>query len=241
MSTNPKSHHLANELPSNIDEMKIGQYFLDEAVSNSPHPEINSLNQAHDKLRTSLDRFVLSRQNINPEQTLDRAFMDDYRLSEERYTQLAKTVISAVKQASDQRDALDNDISNALALRDPPSGAEIRSHFKALPPEERLSNLMARADAGDLETLAAVLTQKAFLSGVTDEQQEVLRNHHSERNAPELVKRKRIIDKAIKYVTDAHVQYVNDTAELFPKKRVDSIKAKSKAANDLRDSIRGGF
>ena len=242
MSNQAKSHHLANELPSNIEDMQIGQHFLDPDLANSPHPEISSLAQVHNGFRTTLTNLVQSRQVIDPEQTLDKSFMDAHRLAEQRKAQLLSMSERAAKQAHDTLGALDNDITNALALRDPPSGSEIRSHFKTLPPEERLSSLIARADAGDFETLAAVLTQKGYLSGVTDEQLEVLRKHHSERNAPEQVKRKAVIMKAIKHVIHAHIQFVQNTQQLFPQERIDAINAKKKAASSIREAIStGGF
>jgi hypothetical protein len=54
--------------------------------------------------------------------------------------------------------------------------AEIRSHFASLPSTERLANLNAAIESGDVVTLKAIFTGLSYLSGIPPQLHEHTRN-----------------------------------------------------------------
>ncbi len=241
-NSNARSHHLTNiPLPDDVDTMVIGQFFLDPEVANANDATINELKHVYEARRTFLEKLVEARRNTNPRLTAEENFMRVFDQKEQRQAQIAKQSDAAQTRANERLKEIDRDIEAELELREPEAGKEIRAYFSSLDPNERMPTLLKRLQAGDKETLAAVTTQQAYLSGLTDEQVALLRAQNAETNAPHNYARRKALKKALTYHLDGSTKFIVDTAKLFPAETVKAIKSKSKAADDINESIRNGF
>ncbi|MER9841099.1 hypothetical protein NKJ59_07580 [Mesorhizobium australicum] len=68
--------------------------------------------------------------------------------------------------------------------------------FSACEENDRLTVELKAIDAGDKETMAAVLIGPAFLTGFSHDQRAMLRNRRAEKIAGDPIARKRLIEKA---------------------------------------------
>lgn len=108
-----------------------------------------------------------------------------------RAAQKVAAEIEAIKAKADEtRTAAARSISEQVLARsqlmDGPRGAEIRALFRQMTPDERrelMDNALASKDA---ETLGALLTAPAYLSGIGGEYQSQMRHHYERQVAPEL-------------------------------------------------------
>ncbi len=73
---------------------------------------------------------------------------------------------------------------------------EIRNHVKNLPNDKRYDFLKSAHEAGDVQTLSAVLGAPAFLSGLSQVEREAHTRLHHERTNPDAAKRLGVMRKA---------------------------------------------
>jgi hypothetical protein len=73
---------------------------------------------------------------------------------------------------------------------------EIRAHTKGLSVDERQKFLSDAHDAGDIETLRAVLGAKGYLSGLTEQERQVRTRMLHEKNSPETANRLKVMRAA---------------------------------------------
>lgn len=97
--------------------------------------------------------------------------------------------------------------------------AEIRGHFASLPDADRFKLLEERVEAGDAETVHAVLSAPPFLSGLSDTQRAALRAQAEQRFAPELVARRAGLDALEGSLKGAAAELVRlETSALHPER-----------------------
>jgi hypothetical protein len=95
-----------------------------------------------------------------------------------------------VRQLNGIHEVLTKRVNEALEdiNRKTPEGlslaAEVRAHVKALPQEDRSKFVMDAINAGDKRTVAALLHAQPFLSGLSQDAQDTLRAHASNKFAP---------------------------------------------------------
>lgn len=75
--------------------------------------------------------------------------------------------------------------------------SEIRAHVAKLNTSQRMSFLSQRMKAGDAKTLGAVLSQPAFLSGMSDEEQSIQTRLYNEQRDPKATKRLSVMRQAL--------------------------------------------
>ncbi|BCH12112.1 hypothetical protein MesoLj131c_63700 [Mesorhizobium sp. 131-3-5] len=134
-------------------------------------------------------------------------------------------------------EAIDNDIRTKLEIEDGPRSHEIRRHLLGLKENARLTVALKAIDAGDKETMAAVLIGPAFLTGFTDEQRAMLRNRQAEKLAGDLIARKRIIEKAKATNMRTLDELLPALDAIFPRHRIEEIKKRMQATKTVKDSF----
>ena len=77
---------------------------------------------------------------------------------------------------------------------------ELRAHFKAMKPGERMAGVQAAIDTGDEVVVSAVLGAPAMLSGLTTDMQAALRQQWNEKANPVGAKRLRAMTAAKAYL-----------------------------------------
>lgn len=97
--------------------------------------------------------------------------------------------------------------------------AEIRGHFASLPDADRFKLAQERIEAGDAETVHALLSAPAYLSGLNETERAGLRTKAEERFAPELVARRQGMDQLESSLKGAAAELVRlETSALHPER-----------------------
>lgn len=105
------------------------------------------------------------------------------------------SAVASLTKGIDAMDAMLNDPVKANAERSSVA-AEIRAHIKGLTYEQRQKFLSDAHEAGDTETLRAVLGAPGFLSGITEVERQVRTRLMHEKNSPETANRLKVMRAA---------------------------------------------
>ncbi|TPO07133.1 hypothetical protein [Mesorhizobium sp. B1-1-5] len=191
----------------------------------------------HDVLRTGLEGLQRTLRVQDPAMTEEANFLDLNRRTNGWIEAVANQATVASTQAKRTSEALDNDIRSKLEISEGPRSNEIRSHFKAMKNGDGLSLALKAIEAGDKETTAAILSGPAYLSGLSDEQQNMLRNQMALKFAGDLVSRKNVIEKAMAVNDRAFNELLLAVGQIFPKHRVDEITKRMQTAKKDKDDF----
>ena len=110
----------------------------------------------------------------------------------------------AVATLTAQRDQLDQEIAEAITpLVEPALAAQVRTHWAASAGAKKLTALREVIEAGDTTTMSAVLGAPAYLSGLSEHNQGLLRVNAAQTVAPERVQARRETEAALTRVQAA--------------------------------------
>lgn len=111
------------------------------------------------------------------------------------------TAVANMTKTIDAMEGMLNDPIKADAERNHVAG-EIRAHVKNMTPEQRHEFLHDAHNAGDVETLRAILGAKGFLSGITETERQTRTRMLHEKLSPEVAHRIRVMRAAREILTD---------------------------------------
>lgn len=217
-----------------------GQMYLapDLAEASTNDIAVRQLRTVHDERRTAFDAMLQALRTRDPEMTAAGHYYEIYKQADKFITQTVKNGDTANKSAMRQIEALNNDIVNRLELVETSRATEIRAYFRAIKkPNERMTLAYKVIDDFDKETMAALLNAQTFLTGFTDDEIAVLRNHHEGKHAADLVARRKAIEKALTINRTAFDQLLVAMDAIFPKAKVEEIAAKVTKARNIKSAI----
>lgn len=123
-----------------------------------------------------------------------------------------RTAQQRFKEAQSDSQNTSTKISEIVNKHRPEFAQEVRAHVAtSKSPTDAVRKMVL---AGDTESVGAVLRAPAFLSGLTDEQQFILRNFAKSRFCPELGQREAEIDKGIALLERAISRFSEETTRL---------------------------
>lgn len=156
-----------------------------------------------DRRRTEYGRAVDARDAIK------RGFASIKATLDETYNSLA-----------DARERLEVAIDEALIPeRRTCEAAEIRAHLARLPDADRLKLLEERIEAGDAETVHAIMSAPVYLSGLNEVERASLRARAEAKFAPELVARRAGMDALESSLRGAAAELIRlETSALHPER-----------------------
>jgi len=132
---------------------------------------------------------------------------------------------------------LEGELSTPLAQKAVGSlGREIREHVKALTTTEKHKFLQEAIDAGDEETVSAVIGAKHYLTGISVEMQTVLTRAWHTRQQPEKAKRLAAMQGA-RSLIEKNAPLVFAQLEKAVGMRPDKVKALRTAKNDAEQAF----
>ncbi|MGX8013736.1 hypothetical protein ACVDG8_034595 [Mesorhizobium sp. ORM8.1] len=221
------------------DALKGKQYLAPEFQTDAAKADavVVQLSGAHDSVRTSFDALQRAARVQDPSMTEHAHFLDLHDRAYRRLESEAERLKSARIQAERTIEGLDNDIRSRLEIAEGLRSNEIRSHFKAMKNGDALSLALKAIEAGDKETMAAVLGGPAYLAGLSDDQRNMLHNQMAEKLAGDLVTRKKVIQKAIGINSRAFDELMFAVGAIFPKHRVDEIRNAIQAVKKVKDGF----
>lgn len=123
-----------------------------------------------------------------------------------------RTAQQRFKEAQSDSQGATSKISEIVNKHRPEFAQEVRAHVAAS--KSPTDTVRKMVFAGDTESVGAVLRAPAFLSGLTDEQQFILRTYAKSRFCPELAQREAEIDKGIALLERAISRFSEETSRL---------------------------
>jgi hypothetical protein len=141
------------------------------------------------------------------------------------------------------REALAKRIDDALV--DPkgstPAGiataGEIRAYARSLKDHERHKFVEEAIEAGDLQTLSALLNAPRYLSGLTDQRRALYRDSAAEKFAGQDFKQLAAADKVVDHLMTASSVMLKKFGELLPPKRETPQSAADEALSNLKKGV----
>jgi hypothetical protein len=220
------------------DELK-GQQYLQPDLAGSAKTDavVSQAKSAHDGMRTTFEALEPALQAIDPTMTPEAQFLDIERRAQSGLDDNAKKVGSARVALENRTAAVENDIQSRMELSESDHAGEIRAHVLKMDDGERVTFVHKAIEAGDKETVGAILKAPAYLSGLEAKQHSALMDAYREKVAGDLVALKAVYLKATKINDMAFNQYVVAHGIIFPKEKVEEIEARASAAKASRDAV----
>ena len=205
-------------------------HYADDAV-------IQNLSATNKHYRDGFANIISAVGVVDPTVTESKRFLDLAKRADTWLAASAERGTSATTMAKNELTRINAEIETTLRIVDGKYDVEVRSHYKSLKPNERIANAMAAVKANKTETLAAILVGPAELSGLNDEQQQLIRSEHERVNASKLVGRRKAYEKAMAINARAFDEAMIQTSKIFPKSVVAEITARTNEARAAKDAI----
>lgn len=231
----------ANAVPNVVaSDYLVGEWYKAPELAAAIHardPIVTQLKGVHDVYREGYKAIEKSLRTPDPTKTPDGHFIEVDNRSKRWLSEAADRAMSANTVAKHALEAIDADINKRLDIAEGRYSAEIRSHFAKLAPNDRIAAARAAIEKFDTDTMAAILSGPAYLSGLSDDERGVLRNLFMEKHAADAISRKRVIEKALSVNDSAFNGALVAIGQLLPKGRADEITSRMAEAAEAREAI----
>jgi hypothetical protein len=226
-------------VPANVgtDHLNGDLYLHPDIAAFKNDPVIANLASAHKGYREGFGNVVAAMKVRDPSVTEAKQFLDVAKRAQTWLASAADRGTSASTAAKHEIERIDRTIVETLGIVEGTYSAELRAHFKSLKPNDRVPAAMAAIKAKDATTLAAILAAPAALSGITVEQQKVIRDEYERIHAGDLLKRRRAIEKALAVNLRTFDDALSEIDRLFPRKTVAEITARTNEARAAKELI----
>lgn len=232
-------------VPGDVLDQLFGDYLKGEryrerdlAAAALVDDDVRKLKAAHDEYRIGAKRIVDALRLTDPTKTVEGHHLDVEARANKWLEETSKRSDATRKCATKTCELLASDIEKSLALQEGPRSAEIRGFFlKMKSGNDRVVAAQKAIDGGDKETMTALLIAPSYLSGLDDKQQAALRRLHTEKQSPELLARKAIIEKALAINARAFEELLEGWGDMFPQAMLKEIAERKNVALAAREAI----
>jgi hypothetical protein len=217
----------------------LGERYLEPDLAEVAKTDavVSQLKGVHDSYRNGFKALKEALRSQDPGMTPEANLMDMKKRSDSWLEDITKRATEATANANRTIEGIESDVRAKLEIEDGPRSHEIRRHLLGLKENDRLTVALKAIDAGDKETMSAVLIGPAFLTGFTDEQRAMLRNRQAEKMAGDLIARKRIIEKAKATNMRTLDELLPALDAIFPRHRIEEITKRMQATKTVKDSF----
>jgi hypothetical protein len=177
-------------------------------------PVVQSALRTIDTGRETLDESWHRINNPDPTQPRAAHLEAWEKNSMKRVEEVRKRMERTEEIANTHMETVQNEI-NAL-LQETPRASEIRSYIRSLEPEQRTAVLGKALENADHETMAALVSGPAYLSGLDEKQRETMKDGFLKRNAPKEYRQREAIKKARELAKKAYTATLEGVGELTP-------------------------
>jgi hypothetical protein len=162
-------------------------------------PTESAFRTAYDAVRACHDARAFGENN--PAWTEGAVIIQTDALARKHMDRVTRGFDSARARLKDGIASIERELSAPVVSKATANiAAEVRSHMKGLPFDQRMSLLRQVIQNGDDISATAVLGGPAFLSGLNDEMQALLTRTYHERNSPGAVLRLRAMKGAVELI-----------------------------------------
>lgn len=231
-----------NELLKNVTtDMLAGEQYLRRELHDAAEKDatIGNLKKAHDFMRERFHALKDAMRSPDPTMTPDANYLEMKKRADAVIDQAAKTCSEARTGGEKMVASIDNDIAVRTRLVEGPRAAEIRAHIRQKKVAERVAFLEAAIGSDDIETLGAVFSGPAYLSGLEDKTREVFLSSYRRKVAGDLVERRATVQLAMEINNTTFNDFLNACSAVFPKGRTDEIAARVNAVKAKKDAVWG--
>lgn len=198
---------------------------------------MQSLAAAHRNYREGHQNLRQAYESRDPTVTPEAHFLQTRQLGERWLSDAAKASDRSRERAEMEIKAERAQIESDLGLVENHRAAEIRQLLRGMNPDERGKLLQEAVAARDPETIAAVTSGPAFLSGLTSEQVKALRRQYEATYAGERLARIDALTKAVEINRATALEALRFYAALLPDHKAQEITGRQKAAQELRSRM----
>jgi hypothetical protein len=235
MATNPNFTPALNSVPDNVGGTLQGDHYLDPKLAKfKDDPVIIAMHGANDGYRIWLDKVKGAVVADDPTMTEAKMFVENHANASRVLGECANKAANASALAKAEVGRIDAEIKERLAIREGTYSKEFRDDFKKMEPSERLSVAFAAVEAGEVDTISAILAAPPRLSGFTDEQHRVIRSRYEERLAADLIERKEAVELSLSTNERSLMDAFGAMDSIFPRAIIEDINTRTKAAKDAR-------
>jgi hypothetical protein len=208
---------------------------LAEAAANDP--VVGQLRSTHDFYRNGHDAIRSALKTPDPTRTPEAHFLDIEAKAKRWIDDCVRKAEAANGAAKSAVEALDKEMVETLGIKDGTYAREIRAHFSGMDKNGRVAAIRAAIDGFDKETMGAILSAPAYLSGFSNEEQAMFRRHYAEKHMPQAIARKAVIEKAVRTNSTAFNEALVELSSMFPTGKVADIRARIEKAQAAKNNI----
>ncbi len=225
-----------------MDDYLAGQMYAapDLAEAAKSDPVVGQQLATHDFARKGIAALNTALRTQDPMHTPEAHMLEVRKKSEQWLSDLARKSEASRTNAERAVKEVAGQIDEQLSITDGNYALEVRAHFKYLAHNDRINAIRAAIDRRDSETLGAVLSGPHYLSGLSPEEQALFRRQYAEKHAAPLITRKAAIERSIEVNNRAFDAALVEVGTMFPKGKIDEIKARIEKANAAKDGILNG-
>lgn len=217
-------------------------HFTPEDVEQHQHDSVYlSLVNAHETARNTAERILAARKVAlaNTLQTESKNIEEFSKAHEKAFNAASGKLDNAIQYARQAIADIEKQLNAPVeAPKNAGTASDIRNHVKNLPREEK-GRFMAEAMANnDHETLTAILSAPAYLSGLTPIEHQHHKTEFKKRQNPELLSRLDLLKKTEAKVTSAGSKLVELSGQIH-NYDASKLKAAKEADQKARRALSG--
>lgn len=233
----PDVHSLPVKLPEPFGDYIQGDWYADPELAELADEDgtLMNMRNAHRLYREGLQKLRAAMETRSPEESEGAHFLQSRKIADRWLKEAAETSDRARQRAESDLTAVKLDIQKDLKLDESPRAGEVRQMFREMSDEDRITALNRAIEAGDNEVMGAVIAGSPMLSGLDRETVDRMHKVYTEKHAPQLVKRQRALEKALKVNQNASLEALENVSELFPRDKMRRISDQAEKARKARE------
>jgi len=239
MHRSPGPASVPFELPEATGDHLLGdQYARPELVELAEsEPAVAALKNAHSRYREGFQRLRDSMKARDPNETEARHLTESRKVADQWLKDAAKRNDDAKGKAESALVGVKLDIRDKCGFDETPRASEVRSIFREMKPEQRITAANQAIESGDSEVMAALLNGSAMLTGLSEQDREGLKAAYVRRHAPELLKRKQTLEKALEINQRTNIEALTNYSKMFDSGRMGQISQASERSRQARQAV----
>ncbi|MCK7543054.1 hypothetical protein MLC59_02580 [Marinobacter bryozoorum] len=217
-------------------------HFTQETVEQHQHDTVFlSLVNAHDTARNAAERILAARKVAlaNTLQTESKNIEEFSKAHEKAFNAASGKLDNAIQYARQAITDIEQQLNAPVdAPKNAGTASDIRNHVKHLDREQRSAFVADAMANNDHETLTAILSAPAYLSGLTPAQHQHHKTEFKKRQNPELFSRLDLLKKTEARVTSAGSKLVELSGQIH-NHDASKLKAAKEADERARKALSG--
>jgi len=209
----------------------------DLAAAATDDPVVSQMRGTHDFLRKGFGAIRNALRTQDPTRTAEAHFMEVRQKADQWLADGARKAEATRTVAESAIAAIDKEIAETLGIEDGKYATEVRSHFFQMSKNDRITAIRDAIEKFDKETMGALLSGPAYLSGFAADEQAMFRRLYAEWHAAKPIARRAVIEKSIAINNRTFDEALLAAGAMFPRGKVADITDRIGKAQAAKDGI----